>query len=136
MTDFQLSGKAKRYPLFVGVGVIALGIAVIGCGGGGASVIVNPFAGQYEGTLDGDANALFTVSVDSKGKVTGTLEDGQNKPVTGTVTLVGDASWAATPANPEAEVGYLLEGNCDANGCNGTWFGSTGLNGTWTGTKQ
>lgn len=126
----------QRYTIVTASIGLLVAVGVIGCGGAGADAITNPFIGQYEGTLAGDMNAVLTANVDKKGKVSGTIDDGQVKQLSGTVSVVGIAEWDGTPSNPEGEISYVLDGSCDSNGCSGTWFGSTGLNGTWSSQKQ
>ena len=50
-------------------------LAMAGCGGSGAAVLANPFAGAYRSTvtLDGGKNGVLDMSVASSGALTGTL---------------------------------------------------------------
>lgn len=50
-------------------------LAISGCGGSGAAVLANPFAGSYRSTvtLDGGKSGIFDMSVAPSGALTGTL---------------------------------------------------------------
>ncbi|MBX3118760.1 MAG: hypothetical protein KF784_06815 [Fimbriimonadaceae bacterium] len=138
MSVFHARSTAQRFAAAAVLVGICVAVGVIGCAGqtgSGPGFLANPYAGQYEGSLSGDSAALFSVTVNAQGQVSGTLTDGQTKQMSGSVNEVGDATWTATPPSPEAEVTYLLDGSCDSSGCSGTWFGTTGLNGNWTGSK-